>query len=228
MKNHQSTKTLAVVGASLLLGSSAFAGVWVDWNVGAAVADNDPMGVQDTRTLLGYSGAIQSVEVRLTLTGILQDYAYNGDYYVALQHDSGYAVLLNRTGRTAADHLGYDNNGFDIVFTLGGTDVHSYQNSAPSYDGNGRLTGTWGVDGRNADPDLVFDTSPRTDMLASFTGLDPNGGWTLFVADMNQNAVGTFDSWGLNVTTVVPEPSTTLLLGLGMAALMARRRKLTA
>lgn len=227
MKKYGKTRLLALVGALTMFGSSAFADAWVDWNVGAAVADNDPMGVQDTRTLSGYVGVIQSVEVRLTLTGMLLEHAYNGDYFVTLQHDSGYAVLLNRAGRTATEALGYDNNGFNVAFTLGGNDVHSYQANTPSYDGSGRLTGTWGVDGRNADPDLVFDTSPRTDMLASFTGIDPNGDWTIFVADMNQNAVGTFDSWGLNVT-VVPEPSTTLLLGLGMAALLARRKKLNA
>jgi hypothetical protein len=227
MKKHGKKRLLALVGALTMLGASAFADAWVDWNVNTVVADNDPMGVADTRTLSGYVGAIQSVEVRLTLTGMLLDYAYSGDYFVTLQHDSGYAVLLNRTGRTAANPLGYGNNGFDIAFTLGGNDVHGYQVYTPSYDGSGRLTGTWGVDGRNADPDLVLDTSPRTDMLASFTGLDPNGDWTIFVADMNQNAVGTLDSWGLNVT-VVPEPSTTLLLGLGMAALLARRKRLNA
>jgi subtilisin-like proprotein convertase family protein len=221
------TRIMVFVGALVLLGASAFAGVWVDWPVGAQVADNDPMGVQDTRTLSGYEGVIQSVEVRVTFTGMLLDYAYNGDYFVALQHDSGYAVLLNRTGRTASSDNGYNNNGFDVVFTLGGNDVHRYQDYAPSYDGSGRLTGTWGVDGRNVDPDLVLDTSPRTDMLASFTGIDPNGDWTLFVADMNQNAMGSLDSWGLNVT-VVPEPSTALLFSLGLAGLLARRKRASA
>lgn len=223
MKNHGTRRMLALAGVLAMLGSSAFA-VWLDFDVNTVVPDNDPLGVQDTQTLSGFDGVIQSVYVQITITGITPDYAYNGDYYVTLQHSSGYAVLLNGSGITATDPLGYDNNGFNIVFALGGNDIHLYQNFAPSFDGNGSLTGTWGVDGRNVDPDLVLDTSPRTDMLASFTGIDPNGEWTIFVADMNQNGTAVFESWGLDVT-VVPEPSTALLFVIGgIVVWMGRRR----
>ena len=195
---------------------------WIDFNVNTAIPDNDPAGFQDTQTLSGFSNAIQFVEVRLSFSAAPSDYAYNGDYYVTLQHDSGFAVLLNRVGVTAADPLGYGDNGFNITFTLGGDDVHLYQNFTPAYDGDGALTGTWGVDGRNVDPDTVTDITPRTDMLTSFSGLDANGDWTIFVADMNQNGNATFDSWGVNIA-VIPEPMTMVLLGLGSLLLVCAR-----
>lgn len=217
-------KKMATISMFLMAGLVAY-GDWVDWNVNAAIPDNDPAGLQDTQILSGYDGVIESVQVRLTLTGAAMDYAFNGDFYITLQHDSGFAVLLNRAGRTATELVGYDNNGFDITFTLGGNDVHLYQDYTPSYDGAGRLTGTWGVDGRDVDPDDVLDTELRTDMLESFTGLNPNGNWTIFAADMNLNGSATLDSWGLNVT-VVPEPGTLgLLLAAGSVLVLTRRRR---
>lgn len=211
-----------IIGICLMTGLVA-RGDWVDWNVNTAIPDNDPAGLQDTRTLSGYEGVIESVEVRLTLTG--NPLAFNGDFFVSLQSaNGGYAVLLNRVGRTTVEPLGYDHNGFDITFTLSGSDVHLYQTFSPSYDLDGRLTGTWSPDARNVDPDLVLDTDARTANLDTFAGIDPNGTWTLFVADMNLNGAATLDGWGLNVT-VVPEPGTLVLLGLGGILMICRSRK---
>lgn len=195
---------------------------WMDFNVNAAIPDNNPSGFQDTQTLSGFGGGIQSLEIRIAVSAAPSDYAFNGDYYVTLQHATGFAVLLNRVGRTGTSLLGYDDNGFNITFTLGGNDLHLYRNFTPGYDSNGALTGTWGVDGRAVDPDVVLDTSPRSDMLANFSGLDPNGTWTIFVADMNQNGNAIFDSWGLNIT-IIPEPQSLFLLTLGGLLLLRRR-----
>ena len=210
-----------IVMLILLLAGMARAD-WEDFAVNQVIPDNDETGFQDTQTLSGYGNLLQSLEVRLRFSSAPADFAYNGDYYVTLQHDSGFAVLLNRVGRTAGNSLGYDNTGFDLTFTLAGNDVHLYQNYAPSYDGEGRLTGNWGVDGRNVDPSAVLDTDAQTATLSSFTGVNPNGNWTIFVADVNLNGRATFDSWGLNVTTI-PEPATWGLLALGGMLLLRRR-----
>ncbi len=223
MTHKTSHWTTRVAVLLIAWGASAARADWIHWNVQAAIPDNEPMGLQDTRTLSGFTDVIGSIEVRLTLTG--DPLAYNGDFFISLQcANGGYAVLLNRVGRTEIDPLGYGDNGFDITFTLLGNDVHLYQNHSPVYDGSGRLTGTWGADGRNVDPDSVLGTDLRTANLDQFFGINPNGDWTIFVADMNQNGTVTLDSWGLNIATI-PEPGTLGLLALGALALRRRRKK---
>ena len=60
-------------------------------------------------------------------------------------------------------------------------------------------------------------------MLSNFTGLNPNGTWTLFVADQSAGAQSTLQSWSMTITGV-PEPSCALLL-LTTSLLLARRRR---
>ena len=210
----------------LLIGSALLAAPArgeVVFTVDQAIPDNRETGLQDTQTLSGFTGAIGSLEVLLSISAADGDLAYNGDFYVTLQHDSGFAVLLNRVGRTDSNPLGYGHNGFELTFALAGPDIHLYEDYSPSYDGAGSLTGTWGVDGRNVDPDTVLGTSPRTDMLANFIGADPNGTWTIFLADLNPYGRATLDSWGLDITPI-PEPGSLLLLGLGGLTLLGRRK----
>ncbi len=205
-------KYLGLVFVSLVVSASAEMLVFSDIN--KAIPDNSEFGVQDTQVVVGYGPIITSVEVYLKLSAAESDWVYNGDYYVSLQHDSGFSILLNRTGRTATHSLGYGDNGFDITFSPGGNDVHNYQTFSYTLDSGDRLSGTWGADGRNTDPNLVLDTDPRSALLDSFTGLNPNGNWTLFVADLSQNGNGVIEEWGLNIAAV-PEPATLSLLFAG-------------
>ncbi len=215
-------KKLLAMGLGAALAATAAMGELVTWNVDALIPDDDSMGLQDTRELSGFLDPIGTLEVWLKISVAPSSLAFNGDFFVSLQHDSGYAVLLNRVGRTESAPLGYGDNGFEITFAFGGLDVHNYQSHSPLFGGAGQLIGTWGVEGRITDPDNVLATSPRTDMLESFIGLNPNGAWTLFVADMNQNGTATLDSWGLNIVPI-PEPGTLGLLALGALALLRRR-----
>jgi subtilisin-like proprotein convertase family protein len=212
-----------IAGLSLLA-SSCPAGL-VTFNVNTAIPDFDETGLQDTQTISGYTNLIESVKVHLTLSG--NPLAFDGDFFVSLQcENGGYSVLLNRIGRTAINPFGYNANGFDVVFSLGGNDIHLAENFSPSYDGSGRLTGTWGADARNIDPDNVLDTDLRTADLNAFAGINPNGNWTLFVSDMNLNGSATLVSWGLDIAAV-PEPATFILFGIGgMGAWLLRRNKL--
>jgi hypothetical protein len=88
--------------------------------------------------------------------------------------------------------------------------------------GNGSA---WSPDGRIVNPLTALDTDSRTAMLNSFNGLDPNGSWTFFLADLSSGEVSTVAKWGLNIEAerralAVPDTGATLpLLGLVVAGL---------
>ncbi len=163
---------------------------------GQDVPDGNPAGWSDTRTISGQTeNIITDVNVRLNITG-----GYNGDLYIYLVHSSGFAVLLNRSGRTVSDPFGNSGSGFNVILDdSAGTDVHDYV-----YNVNPQ---TYQADGRNVDPATTLDTDTRSAYLSAFNGLDANGTWTLFVADMSGGDLteSHIVSWQLDITAV-PEP----------------------
>jgi subtilisin-like proprotein convertase family protein len=184
---------------------------------GGVILDGNPTGWSDSRLIEDWpSGfSITDVTVSLHITGGL-----NGDLYAYLAHDSGFAVLLNRVGRTDGNAFGYNDAGFNITLHDSAPgDIHLYGGN----DGN-LLTGIWQPDGRNVDPATVTDASPRTAMLSEFQGLDPAGTWVLFVADMSAGGVSVVNSWGLEVAAV-PEPGTLALGVIGAALCLAFMRR---
>ena len=185
------------------------------------IPDGQASGYADFETVSSSIHQIGSIEVSLNIVG-----NFNGDLYAYLQHGSALSVLLNRPGRTTLNPDGYDDSGFTITlndFAAQG-DIHNYR-SVFSPSAGSPLTGAWQPDGRNVDPGTVLNTDSRTAMLSSFNGLDPNGTWTLFVADMAAGGTNMLSSWQL-VINPVPEPSPALLLLLGGfgAALLLKRR----
>lgn len=203
-----------------------------------AVPDSSTVGVTSEKTVTGMAGVLASVQVQIHLTPRGDQPMFNGDFHVTLSHDSGYAVLINRAGRRDGFSAGYADSGFNVTLSDQATaDIHNYRVAATGShttplsltDDPAGLTGTWQPDGRTADPSQVLPTSPRDAMLDRFVGLDPNGVWTLHVADLNSNGLGQLVEWSLTLTTV-PEPPQTLLafgLSLGLFAL-ARRRSASA
>jgi subtilisin-like proprotein convertase family protein len=158
------------------------------------------MGLSDTRTITNSSHSLTSVKVKLKISG-----TYNGDLFCYLRRASGYSVLLNRVGRTASKPFGYDDPGLDVTFDDGDiNDVHSYRaivTGNPNTPLGTSLTGSWVADGRTANPALVLDTEERPALLNAFTNHDPNGEWTLFVADMAMGDSHTLISWGLEISS---------------------------
>ncbi len=193
---------------------------------GGVIRDGNVTGWSDTRIVSGIAeNSILDLNVWLDFTG-----GWNGDLYAYLTHDTGFSVLLNRPGRTAGDGFGYGDAGLSVVLDdsalLG--DIHGYQGVAgypPLIQGNH----PWQPDGRNANPVTVLDTTSRTAWLSSFQGLDPNGAWTLFVADLSNGEVSTIEGWGLQITTEgssvsVPETGgTTAGWALGFLCLSSAR-----
>jgi len=183
------------------------------------IGDNDGKGVWNTQTI-NIPGAtlLSSIQVSLNIDG-----GYNGDYYAYLRHGAGFAVLLNRVGVTTSGSSGYADSGFNVQFSdiAAYVDIHNYQSVFDPKGGN--LTGTWQPDGRNLDPSLVTDLTGRTAMLASFYDKNPNGDWTLFVADDSSLGIGTLSGWGMTMTVdvpAVPEPAISGVAAIAMVALL--------
>jgi subtilisin-like proprotein convertase family protein len=186
-------------------------------NIHEDIPDGDPSGLADSRTIsTPAQGPILDVNVTLTLSGTGFG-AVNGDIYAYLSHGSGLAVLLNRVGRSGSSSLGYDDSGFtSVTFDDAAPhgDVHTYRLTLSS-DSNtplspypSALTETWAPDGRNVSPlslGSVLDGTARTALLSSFNGLNPNGEWTLFLADVARGGTARLEGWGLEITAV-PEP----------------------
>ncbi len=166
-----------------------------------AIPDGNPSGVSDKRTINSGLTSISSITVSLNISG-----SYNGDVYAYLEHGNDLAVLLNRPGRTASDSAGYADSGFAITLSdsAANGDIHLYQTIQVPPVGT-PLTGTWQPDGRAVDPDQVVDTTSRTAFLSTFNGVDPNGNWTLYLADLSSGSPNTLNSWSLSITGV-PEP----------------------
>jgi subtilisin-like proprotein convertase family protein len=191
---------------------------------GQAVPDANPVGLISTLTVGGMSGNTVNLTVNLDITG-----GFNGDLYAYLVSPTGtMVVLLNRVGIGTGNPYGYGNAGFNITLdSASGNNIHNYQSVGGYTITAGQLTGTWAPDSRTILPNSApsaFDAAPTGNTFANLDGADPNGIWTLFVADLAPGGQSTIVSWGLTVMTV-PEPQTWTLLGGSLAAFCLINRK---
>lgn len=185
-----------------------------NWNGLLPVPDNSDIGASNTITIASTGlTLIESVTVAIQLEG-----GWNGDLYAYLVHDGQLAVLLNRPGRTADNDSGSGSTNLVALFDDGALeDVHL------SLPASGVASGVFQPDGRMIDPLLSFDTTPRSRLLAVFNNVDPNGDWTLFIADQGIGDMATLTGWSLNITAV-PEPSAAMLTCLVMLIALRRSR----
>jgi subtilisin-like proprotein convertase family protein len=195
------------------LSSVAPAAVVFSWTGSQSVPDNNASGVAFSFNVSDSAISITDIVVTLDMAG-----GFNGDLYAYLSHGDGFAVLLNRAGRTSANDFGYANPGLAASFTGSAlADIHLYQANTPSYNVSGQLTGTWGADGRDVDPLSALDTTPRIATLAGFNGMNPNGDWTVYFQDASPGGISTLNAISVSITAV-PEPKETVV-GLGLALL---------
>jgi hypothetical protein len=189
-------KKLLLFGTVLASVVAANATIYsTNWNSGFAnggvIPDNNFSGWSDTRTVGAIpAGTFTSLSVDLQLTG-----GWNGDLYAYLVHSSGFSVLLDRvgTGVSGVSSSGYGDAGMNVNLAVTGTSIHQYGGSSTF---SVTPTGSW----------LTDNTSGS---LASFLGTNPNGTWSLFVADLSGGGVSTVQSWGLQMDIVaVPEVET--------------------
>ena len=184
------------------------------WSGSQAIPDNNASGLTFIFSLNAPQPvAITNVTVNLVLAG-----GWDGDLYAYLSHGSGFSVLLNRIGSSTNNPGGSGASGVNVELADSYlTDIHT--------GAAGSVTGNFAPDGRFVNPYTALDTDPRNAMLGNFNFLDPNGTWTLFLADVSPLAISTVQGWTVTVDTmqVVPEPSSAALLAVALAIGMFQR-----
>ncbi len=189
---------------SMLLGlmlSMLNAGATMSWTSGtlnSAIPDGNANGWVNSIEISEQSGTIapNTLEVNLSLTG-----GWNGDLYAYLVNSSGgFVVLLDRVGMgVGVGSFGYGDAGMSVTFnaTGAGGNIHTYGGNLPF---NGIPSGPF-------QPDGAGTTTGNSGSLSSF--MNPNGTWSLFIADLNSGGVTTVQNWGLQMEIVaVPEVET--------------------
>ena len=187
------------------------------------IPDANPSGWADSRLIETANHLIATLEVHLGISG-----GYNGDLYGYVSGpNGGHTVLFNRVGRTESNSRGYGDSGMQITFSAeASSDVHLYRAEAFTLNSDGQLTGAWQPDGHSTNPFEVTENSTRAATLDSFYNTDPNGEWTLFIADLSGGAESRILHWGVTLTTV-PEPAGVALFSatlLGLFYLVTRRK----
>jgi subtilisin-like proprotein convertase family protein len=174
--------------------------------VNLAIPDGNPGGVVSKLTINDEIGTIQDVNVYLNISG-----GYNGDIYGYLvAPNNSYAILLNRIGRDTGTPFG--NTGSGIVVNLDdGVDPTVDNIHSAAF---GTVTGTYAPDGRTANPASVVFGDSVTQTLSDING-SASGTWTLFLADLAGGDRSTLVSWGLQIESVVPEPTTWAVIIFG-------------
>lgn len=204
-------------------------------DVNRTIPDNDASGLVSTLDVSTEMTSIESITITLNISNAPGDSVWNGDLYAYVTHDSGastgFTVLLNRPGLTGSNADGYGDHGFSITLSDSApSDIHHYQSVTHSFDASGRLVDVWKPDARGIPPTSSgssFDSAARNADFSSFSGLDPNGLWVLFISDRASGNVGTLDSWSLSITAV-PEPrETATVVGVMLfsSALVMRLRR---
>jgi hypothetical protein len=201
-------KTLAVLLASLVLNaeilrlSAQVTETYSFDNLDRVIPDGNASGLSDVRTITSAIANLSSIRLKLRIAG-----EFNGDLYSYARHiqagNTNFCVLLNRVGRTAADVAGYADAGVDAWFDDAApqSDLHTYHVHTNPPVGT-PLTGSWQPDGRNVDPDMVLDTTPRTSTLSSFSNTQAGGEWTLYLADLSSGGTNMLVSWDLQLTGI--------------------------
>lgn len=224
----------AVAGAALVLVTAAIGqaqGTFYRYDfpgLHQSLPDGGGVGGFSQFSTTGLPGMITEVTVYLDISG-----TWSGDLYAYLNLvnlEGAHAVLLNCAGRTSLDPIGYGDCGFQVTLqdSAPNGDIHVYRDTfagAPPLSTSGALIGTWAPDGRTTDPDKVTSSDARTAMLGTFVDKNPNGQWTLFVADMAPGSRHRLEGWGLGIRVdQVPEPSVLQLLVVAGALLWVVRR----
>jgi hypothetical protein len=195
--NMKLTKTMTVLAVGFCLTARAGFYSYIYSGPAVPIPDANLSGWSDSHTFSGLPVQITDVSVKLDISG-----GYNGDLYAYLSFGNVLLPLLNRVGVGSGNAFGYSDSGMNVTLSDDGAgNIHLY-------GGGGVPSGTWQPDGRNISPlgaPSSFDAA-GTVSFANYQNLNPNGVWTLFIADVSGGGgQSVLNSWELDITAV-PEP----------------------
>ena len=223
---------IALLAAAGLAGAAEAAVIVSSATLGTAIPDDTDTGFATTLLVPG-TPAITSLSVSLNLSVPSGSSGWIGDLYGYVQHGDSIAVLMNRPGRSGASLSGYDDGpSMSVTFTDGAAngDIHTYRSVLTGDEAiplSGPLGGAWAPDGRLTDPAAVVTGDLRGAMLSAFTGQDPGGTWTLFLADLSGGGRYELESWSLSFeTAAVPEPAAVGAVGMALCGWALWRRRI--
>jgi subtilisin-like proprotein convertase family protein len=187
-------------------------------SLNTVIPDGSISGVSSAINVGGALGTLSDITVTLNVSG-----GNNGDLYAYLSYNGTLVTLLNRVGVGSGDAFGSADAGFNnVTLASTGSDVHW------ASAGGGALSGSYLADGRQISPlssPASFDADGTVTLDGGFGGLNPNGTWTLFFADLSGGDTSTLQGWSMDITAV-PEPVNVALAIFGgiLAAWSASRR----
>jgi len=162
------------------------------------IYDGSPVGSFFTMDL-GSAGLdnLTGIQVSLNLSGGLNGNLYS--YLVA--PDGTVVVLLDRPGVTGSNPFGNTQSGLNITLANGGSTILTGSGSDLS-------TGVYAVPTANGNSLVNFGSEASP-------GVNPNGTWTLYFADMVAGGGNeTLNGWSLDITAV-PEPVNVAMAAFG-------------
>lgn len=161
-----------------------------------AIPDNTPVGISYSFSFADIAASsISDISVTLNLTG-----GYNNDIYAYLSHGSTLVTLVNQITGTAGAGAGFSG----VVLNEGAGST---------------------IQGASGSPGVAFSGTYTADQnLNAFNGVNPNGTWTIFFADLSPGDISTLTGFSVGITAV-PEP-VSLALGVfgGLAAVFGMGR----
>jgi subtilisin-like proprotein convertase family protein len=184
---------------------------------GGVIPDGNLSGWNSTLAVSGLSGSVGEVRVNLNISG-----GYNGDLYAYLSFNGTLVPLLTRVGTGGGDDFGFDTSGMTVMLADSGLiNIHDIANPD--------VNGTYQPDGQVLDPGTLLPGGiSSTPTFASFNGMNPNGNWTIFFADLSGGDQSTITGWSLDIITAVPEPVNVALgifAGLFLAGSVCRSER---
>lgn len=208
--------------AFLTVAAASNAAIYTMSGAGFGIVDNTTQS--SSASFSGLAGTISSLD-SVEVFGITHTWV--GDLTARLNYGGQIFTLFHRPTGSSTSAAGSNNNfaGAGLVFNLStATTIDSIVNATTTAN---IPSGTYRAAHQTVENQTTaVGNNPVLSNHSIFNGLDPNGSWNLSITDSAAGDVGSISGWRATGTyNAVPEPATMAALGLGVAALLRRRRQ---